>query len=502
MKTFLTISLLIISSLIFSQSKELNKANNYFKEFNYPKAIKAYKALIKDGQHASYATQQIAISYSKIGNIQEAVNWYYLTLDFPEVDYNNYFLLARELLRLDRNDEAIKYMEMYYTKKGDTNNQYSSNNYKNYLTQLKRDSSHYRISNLAFNSEHSEFGPTFHSEYLVFSSNRPVTGFSKNKDSRTGTSFFNLFKANIIQLETSSNAELFSKAVQSKYNDGPVSFGNNYQSMFLTRNTDDSNVLDIFLVLKDGKNWSKDLKSLNIRKGKYNVAHAFIQSETKLLYFASNMPGGYGGMDLYVCQLKDGFLSKPTNLGPNINTIGNEVFPFISDDGMLYFSSDGQPGLGGYDLFFAKPDKETFSVAFNMGYPLNTSADDFSLVLNPSKKFGYFASNRKGGKGDDDIYGVTIKNHPEYYLLKAKVINPASSSSIKEAWIDIKDSRGQMVKHVKSDDKGEFTLYLKKNKEYKILLRKKLYDSLNLSINSDEVNEDDELEVIFEMLEK
>lgn len=502
MRTYLTLVILLISCFVFSQSKELTKANNYFKDFNYPKAIKAYKSLIKKGESIAYSTQQIAISYSKIGNTSEAVNWYFKTLDFPEVDYGNYFLLARELLKLNRKEEAAEYMEMYYNNRGNSKDEYSSNNYKNYLNQLKADSSHYWIKNMAFNSQYSEFGPTLHSEYLVFSSNRPIAGFSKNKDSRTGSSFFNLFKANILQLETNENAELFSKSIQSKYNDGPASFSSNYQSMYLTRNTGENNVLDIFLVLKDGKNWSKDLKKLNIRKGNYNVAHAFIQPETNLLYFASNMPGGYGGMDLYVCQLKDGFLSKPTNLGPEINTIGNEVFPFLSDDGLLYFSSDGLPGLGGYDLFYAKPKGNSFSKAFNMGYPLNTSADDFSLVLNPSKKFGYFASNRIGGKGDDDIYEVSINNHPEYYLLKGRVINKSSNGNIENVWIDIKNSKGQQVKHLKSDDNGEFAIYLPQNKNFKILLRKKLYESLNLTIDGHNVDENDELEVVFEMIDK
>ena len=122
------------------------------------------------------------------------------------------------------------------------------------------------------------------------------------------------------------------------------------------------------------------------------------------MYFASDVPGGFGGYDLYVSYNEDGVWSKPVNLGPEINTEGDEIYPYMDQEGYFYFSSDGQTGLGGFDIYYTRSQKGIWDPAINLGSPINSSRDDISFVTDSSGSYGYFSSNRVEGKGGMDIY--------------------------------------------------------------------------------------------------
>lgn len=503
----LTILLLFVafSASVFAQNKDLEKANQYFNNFNYSKAISLYKKLINEGENAYYATNKIAHAYRKMGNSQEAVNWFNRVLEYPDVDYSIYFYLSRELQKLKKYDEAAENLEEYYQRSGKKNN-IQAPTMASYINELKNDSTRYEITPLAINTPFSEFGAVVYKDKLVFSTNRPLKSMTKQEDVRTGMPFFNLFEADLLSIKTSGNAQPFSKALQSKLNDGPICFEPDYQSIFITRNTNKSknqaSELDIYVSkLKDGE-WSKDIQSLPIRKSGYSIAHPSLSKDGKLLFFASNMPGGYGGMDLYVCEKKAGFLSLPVNLGPAVNTIGNEVFPFISKEGVLYFSSDGLPGLGGYDLFFSRRVDGQFTTPFNLGYPLNSAADDFCLTLSDDSRHGYFSSNRDGGMGEDDLYALNIIQPLEYCHIKGMVTNAVDNAPIEEAWVDIEDVSGARKIHLKTDANGQFSCFLKKDKKYLLLFRKKLFVDFKGGLIPEDMEKFDELNVNIEMQEK
>jgi len=505
MRLIVLVTFLVVSFSVFAQNKDLEKANQYFKDFNYTKAINLYKQLISEGENAYYATNQIAHAYQKMGKSQQAVNWFNKVLEYPDFDYSVYFHLSRELQKLKKYEEAAENLEEYYKRSG-KKLAIQAPTLASYIQELKNDSTRYEISPLAINTRFSEFGAVIYQDKLIFSTNRPLKSITKQEDVRTGMPFFNLFEADVLSLETSGEATLFSKALQSKLNDGPICFEPDYQTIFITRNASKSsnyaNELDIFVSKRKDGEWSKDIQSLPIRKSGYSVAHPCLSKDGKLLFFASNMPGGHGGMDLYVCEKKDGFLSLPINLGPEINTLGNEVFPFISTDGVLYFSSDGLPGLGGYDLFFSRNVNEQFAAPFNLGYPLNSAADDFSLTLSDDSKRGYFSSNRQGGKGEDDIYALSILKPLEYCHIKGMVTNADNSIPIEEAWVDIEDVSGMKKIRLKTDDQGQFTCFLKKDKKYLLLFRKKLFIDFKGGLIPEDMENFDELNVNIEMQEK
>lgn len=504
MRITLAIILMLITASGFGQTQTLQKADEYFNAFNYNKAIKEYKKVIDEGQNQYVATQQIALCYSKLNKSSEAVNWYKKVIEFPDFDYNYYFLLFRELQKQKDYDEAQIYMKKYLSKIPNANNQ-SISNLDNYIATLKKDSLRYQINHLGFNTSFDEYAPVFYGDEIVFSSNRPTLGLIKSKDIRTGDSFYHLYKIIENKINDSKATSIFSPNLVSKYNDGSVSFNSDLTTLFLTRNTTDKkdglNNLDLFVAIKKGDEWSKDVQVLFNHKGTFNVAHAFVDSKRQLIYFCSDMPGGYGGMDLYVSTIKDGFVSKPKNLGPKINTIGNELFPFISSDNMLYFASDGKPGLGGYDLFFAKPESTGFSQAFNLEYPLNTAYDDISLVLDSKNEYGYFASNRPGSYGGDDIYSVDIMQKLDYCKINGTVITSKDSIPIQDAWVEIENQNHSFKQTIFTNKQGQFSIYLKKNDSYELLIRKKLFQNLSYSL-SNELLEEDKVTVMVQLIEK
>ena len=160
--------------------------------------------------------------------------------------------------------------------------------------------------------------------------------------------------------------------------------------------------------LPNENRWGDQLiEAVPFNDREYSVGHAALTADGQTLYFASDKPGGYGGVDIYKSvRDQSGNWAAPTNLGPSINTSGDEMFPFVSNDGTLYFSSNGHLGLGGLDVFSATAvsTKEGWSAPENLGFPINTNSDDFGYIIDKENKNGYFVSNRAGGKGDDDIY--------------------------------------------------------------------------------------------------
>ncbi|MFK7808437.1 MAG: OmpA family protein, partial [Saprospiraceae bacterium] len=219
--------------------------------------------------------------------------------------------------------------------------------------------------------------------------------------------------------------------LNSKFHDAAVAFSTDEQQIFFTRNNikngkvgkDDEDIvkLKIFTAVnKGGDKWG-DLEGLPFNSDEYSVAHPALTTDGERLFFASDMPGGFGGMDLYVSEKMNGKWGPPMNLGPAINTEGNEIFPYYHATERLYFSSDGQIGLGGLDIYYMDDQGEgQWGEIQNIGYPLNTISDDFGLVMNEEGTCGHFSSDREGGAGRDDIYSFRKTASPVHILVYDK----------------------------------------------------------------------------------
>ncbi len=206
----------------------------------------------------------------------------------------------------------------------------------------------------------------------------------------------------------------FSKGLNTKYHEGPAVFTNDAKKVIFTRNnfnngkfkvsSDGVNKLKIYTADDKSGGWA-NVQEVPFNSNEYSTGHPSITKDDKLVYFVSDMPGGFGGTDIYVVSYNNGSWGTPVNLGKTINTKGNEMFPYVDEGNNLYFSSDGHPGLGDLDLFYIDMKNGTpIGKVRNLGAPMNSSKDDFGIITDKERKQGYFSSNRKRGGTDDDIY--------------------------------------------------------------------------------------------------
>jgi outer membrane protein OmpA-like peptidoglycan-associated protein len=275
--------------------------------------------------------------------------------------------------------------------------------------EMKRNPDAVQLRNTAnINTSNLEFSPTFYQNGIVFASSR-IAG---KKDKKIDETFFELFYS-----ETDGNGEplkarAFSLQVNSFLHEGPVTFNRTGDKIFFTRNNikkglqkaDSKGVtrLKIYEAQKGIYDW-EDIEELPFNSDEFSCAHPTLSADGNKLYFSSDRPGGLGGMDVWMVEKTDDFWGQPINMGDKINTEGHDVFPFIHTSGNLFFASNGHGGKGGLDLFMANVMIEDTDVK-NLGTPFNSESDDLGLILSPDGESGYFASNREGGVGKDDIY--------------------------------------------------------------------------------------------------
>ena len=322
----------------------------------------------------------------------------------------------------------------------------------------------YVISKLDdINSEYDDFGPVlFNDSMLVFTSNRAqdLKDFSgvKPDDERLTNMYFTEFDRN---KENSFNRpEILFKTLYERNNQGPVSFTNSVNSNIkayfnstgvVAQNRGEKLTIKVFTIEYSGDDWSNP-KSINLNNDNYSIHHPFISPDGKLLFFASDMPGGQGGLDIYYATKTDSLWNEPINLGPFINTEANEAFPTLNDS-ILYFSSNGHIGYGKYDIY--KVDNyESPSEISNLGYPLNSSSDDFSIYFYTSDQ-GFFASNRSASMGGDDIFTFNrqlIDTNTTYVRGKIEFNNfPTGNTRV-----DLVDGENNILQTIITNQEGEF----------------------------------------------
>jgi outer membrane protein OmpA-like peptidoglycan-associated protein len=271
-------------------------------------------------------------------------------------------------------------------------------------TSLSGQTETYTVKKTLFSSDkYDEFAPVFYKKGIVFSTNRNLSLINYSTFQDKG--FYKINYIDTTSEVTWQNARILSKELTSKLNDGPAAFSIHLDTVYFSRNLDVSrkvreisnprNKLGIFYAIREGNVWSK-LREFRINNEYYNVTTPCLSADGKKLYFASDKPGGYGGADLYYSLFKDGYWNDPVNLGPVINTKGNETYPFLNPAGELFFSSDGHEGIGGKDIYFSRFAENTWSTPVLLDAPLNSAKDDFGFISDSLMKEGYFSSNRDG----------------------------------------------------------------------------------------------------------
>ncbi len=405
-------------------SKTHQKANYLFETKAYTSAIAYYnKALQKDENNAEIVLQ-IAESYRLLNNTQDAETWYAKVIKNERIIKPRHILNYARVLKSNGNNAAAeKWIDIFLSKNPEAqiglNFKKSLINNNDYF----KDSANYYVKTLKINSSASDFGPAYYKEGIVFSSARETKKSGKTYD-RDNSRYLDLFYAQFDKATGTSTISSLDDNINSKYHEGPAVFYNNFQNAFFTRNNyiagkkkldkKGINHLQLFQAeWSDVKNEWINIKPFIHNNKDYSIGHPSITNNGTQLYFISDMEGGFGGTDIYVSNFENGSWSAPVNLGADVNTPGNEMFPFIHEDQTLFFASNGQGGLGGLDIYKMGIEGKEKGVVRNMGAPLNSSKDDFALILNEEGDAGYFSTNRSGGGSNDDIFSFQIlSNEP------------------------------------------------------------------------------------------
>lgn len=493
MKTPLFVVLtLLLNITLHAQSLKQTVADKYYTALAYDKCAPMYAELASKDKATTDIVRKAADSYRFLNAPKDAEKWYTKLATKTDAQPSDYYNYAQTLLLNGKYTEADAMMDKFYKLKADNTvgKRYATSNGR-YTTNLKKDSAKFTIKNVeALNSPESDFSPTYITKTeLVYTTAKENHGANNKQFAWDNTTFLDLYQANVdTAKQTASNIERFDKAFKTTYHDGPVSFSPDGKVMLLTRSAyydkkiELSNAktvnIQLFYALKSGAHWS-ELKPFPYNNKDYSYGHAVFANDGKTIYFVSDMPGSLGYTDIWETTF-DGTsqFSQPKNLGQEVNTEGREMFPFVDDGDLLLFASDGHLGLGGLDINMALVSGGSPTYIGNMGYPVNTNADDFGLVYDTKTLKGYFASNREGGKGKDDIYAVKFKE-PLLGLkvLKGKVIDEASKDPLPFANIKIVDENGTLVQELTADDKGDFQAIIPRDVNVKTIASKESYSS-------------------------
>jgi peptidoglycan-associated lipoprotein len=478
---YIGFSLLMLANTVFAGNDTKSADKKFKQKGEYEAAMQEYKKALEAGGNKAYINAQIAECYRLSNRISEAGPYYKAALEANNKADSILFYYPFALKASGSYEEAKKGFQEYASNGGkparvDRAQREIDN--LNKLADIKKKKFWFEISNLdAVNSAASDFGPFIHENELYFASARGTSALY----GATGTPFSNIFvykvggDATAVQEVNGINTPGQHEASATITKDGKM--------MIFARSNDGGRKTHkevcLYQTRYNGSVWSTPELLAGVNDIEYWNGAPSLSPDGKTLYFASNRRGGKGGLDLYrTKQDENGKWGKVSNLGENINTPGDESFPSITEDGKLYFSSDGHPSFGGLDLFVAIKKGET-TVVENLG-DINTVSDDFGLTLKSANE-GYFSSNRAGGKGDDDIYYFRDgKNDPR--VVKFTTKGQAFSKDDKgvetvasNILIKLLDDKGGSVTETTTDDQGFFTFPMEPSKNYVFYVEKEQY---------------------------
>lgn len=431
-------TLIVLFFLVFNltsraQSAELDKGDKAFENFDFQEALFFYETARDLQPNDPDITRRIANTYRRMGQIPIAAEWYQKTLELDASNAEDMLRYAEILKILGQYDEAIEWYEMYAKLKPNDLRAKSHLADKQYYKDLFADSARYDMKKFKINNENPVLGISLFEDekFLVSAIKLDEVGNSGQMESLP---YLDVFVCDLDESEELINPVRLDKNVNSEFHDGPAYYCFSNKTLYITRNNmkgkkvkfnkNGNAILKIYEAQYNSGSWTS-ASELKFNDDGSSCGHPCLTKDGQTMYFVSDREGGFGGTDLYVCYKSGSGWSLPVNLGQNVNTEGNEMFPFIGDDGYLYFSSDGHAGLGGSDIFSAEQVGEVWQKPMNLGAPINSASDDFSIVYDKDNDHGFFCSNR-GGRGDDDIYfykHISISNMVIAGTIKANAPN-------------------------------------------------------------------------------
>jgi outer membrane protein OmpA-like peptidoglycan-associated protein len=483
MKTLLTSIILLIgfslSAAPKTKTKKEMQGDKYYFVYSFDKAINSYthsKTLSVEGQ------RRLAISYHSMDqNIQSEAA--YATLINTSGgnladDYFNYAMVLKSNGKIQESGNMMEKLNQQYP--GDLRGK-DFKAHQGELAMLSKDDGKFGVTHLDVNTDAQDFGPCYYKSQIVFTSSRS-NKLNPRKYNWNGLPFLDMYVCDVNQ-DQLKDADIFDKSLDGKMHDGPASFNKAGTFMAFTRNNYDLkrkdrvvNIEICFSTFANGK-WSEPVPfSLNNKE--YSVGHPCLSADGNTMYFSSNMPGGFGGADLYrITRSEGGEWGKAENLGDKINTEGDEVFPFFEESNeVLFFASNGRYGLGGLDIFICARNGSSFGNVVNAGAPLNTASDDFGVIVDDQLTKGYFSSNRTGGSGSDDLYSVDLLKDLGIGKRIRGIAKDKFESPLPKTFITLYDDKGNVMDTVTTKDDGAYTFLVASDKNFKLTGNKLTYN--------------------------
>lgn len=490
--------ILILLSACSPGKRALVKGYNSYVNGEYDVAIDHYKVAIDNSVEVAESNYRIAEAYRLSNRLQEALPYYETAIDMGIPDTSAVFHYALSLKQNGKYDEAKKELQEYLKMSADTTLEYTERaqqeikNLENLNNILSKDQ-YYEIENLeAVNSEGAEYAPVVQKGTFYFTSSRGSDKIYK----ATGTGFTNIFQApmngeDILIDQASTLGEAFATEA---INEGCITFSPDGKVMIFAKGNSGKRKgardVNLYISRLQKEGWTTpELMSITDPNA-WDSTPAFSR-DGKTLYFASNREGGHGGVDLYSARMDNrGRWGDVRNMGSVINTPGNEMFPYVTDDGKLYFSSDGHPSIGALDIFVAIRKDGEITIE-NLGPPVNSTGDDFGISFT-SIKDGYFTSNRDGGKGDDDLYAF-VNHDPSlktvnYFLAGITVTTDDESGEekiLEGVNVRLVYPEGQTtINSEETDAEGDFKFKVEGGTNYELIGEKEGYFTTRVSFST------------------
>lgn len=475
--------LLFIAILSSCANGRIKTGDKMYDNLSYTKAITNYEKALKHQPENNEVKLKLADSHRNLNNSVAAEQYYREVKEAQGLSGEDEVRYAQVLMKNNKYDEAGDILEEYV--KSNPDDQFANDLYASTqnVQELKEDTSAYQLTALPLDVVVSMFGPAHYGKGLVFAAETEITS-AASTNPWTGYSYLDLYYLEQDDKGVWDIPVPFDETLNGRFHDGPAVFNKDQNMVIYTRsamrnekkrliNEDRENQFYLYSSEKvDGK-WSAP-KELSFNDPSFSVGHPALSEDGKTLYFSSNMPGGYGGSDIYKSTYDGEKWSEPLNLGNVINTAGNEVFPTLAKDGRLYFSSEGHTTLGGLDVFMSESTAGIWSKPVNLAYPLNTSRDDFSIIFNEGDTTGYVSSNRTGV---DMIYSF-MKMSP-IFILEGIAALKSDQIAIDGVTITlINQTDGDTARVVTGKD-GKFKFNLLPNSKYTVKGEKEGYFNLS-----------------------
>ncbi|PNQ75474.1 hypothetical protein C1T31_03950 [Hanstruepera neustonica] len=453
------LSLLIITSVSFGQSRKLKLANRLFDNKAYVEAASLYEELEPNQE----VLTNLADCYYFNSEIEKAKSTYSeLYSKYKDsLDKEVFFRYAHTLKGLNDYENADQILEAYLGEEVNT---------QNFIDKLTRTVPYdYTVKSVNTGSSVGDFGVSFLGNDVVFASLRNSESPSYKWNEKP---YLDLYKASVSNDIDFVSIEPFSEDINSDTHESNATFTNDGKTMYFSRTHNKQvkigeykyAVVKIYRAELVDSTWT-NVEPLPFTDDTYSTQHPFLDEDNNRLYFSSDMPGSYGSFDIFYVDINGDNYSEPINMGESINTKHREQFPFVSKDNVLYYASDGLEGLGGLDIFMVHLKDEGNSTPQNLGSTLNSGMDDFGFVLKGSFQKGYFSSNRDGS---DKIYAFQREENIRTYLVEGEVRDKNTKAILPGTKITLYNEDGSIAGETYVDENGKYVFETEPNKKYKI----------------------------------